>query len=314
MSLLFNLLFSILLTLIMNGLDMVFHLSTGWTVHLNYVAIKLTIIFLTTFLIAYFIGKGKQEGIVTSIFGPFLFYIYYLFANPTLNRQIFTLDEQFWFFFVHMFFMLIAYFSALHFIKNKKLVQKVSFIVMSSFSSIALYAVFIMSRWRLQGLDEETAASSMTFNMVAFPLLSFILISSFTILFLKRKLMYSLIAGLCTALLIFAFSRDIVLSFSSFLILNISYYMIYKSKLEKVNLNLKEKTKWLIIAIITGLIGAFYEFVPRKIIKSITDLLIFDIVVFSHRIRQNDLILFATIMLIISLVSFYKFYKLNKLK
>ena len=75
-----------------------------------------------------------------------------------------------------------------------------------------------------------------------------------------------------------------------------------------------KKNGWLVLGIATGIIGSFYEFVPRKAIKSIAEFLIFDINVLGHRIRHNDLILFGTIMLIISFVSFYKVYKLIKKK
>lgn len=71
---------------------------------------------------------------------------------------------------------------------------------------------------------------------------------------------------------------------------------------------------WLILGIVTGIIGIFYEFMPRKAIKSIAEFLVFDINVLGHRIRHNDLILFATIMLIVSFVSFYKVYKLMRAK
>ena len=90
-----NILFSALLTIVMNGLDIVYHLATDWAVHLNYVAIKLTVIFTATLLIAHFVGKGKQQGIATSIVGPFMFYLYYVAANPTLNREVFKIDELF---------------------------------------------------------------------------------------------------------------------------------------------------------------------------------------------------------------------------
>lgn len=75
-----------------------------------------------------------------------------------------------------------------------------------------------------------------------------------------------------------------------------------------------EKKGWLLLGILTGVIGSFYEFVPRKIIKSISEFLIFDITVFGYRIRHNDLILFGAVLLIISFVSFYKIYKLKKRK
>lgn len=73
-----------------------------------------------------------------------------------------------------------------------------------------------------------------------------------------------------------------------------------------------KKKEWLVLGIVTGIIGSFYEFVPRKTIKSIAEFLLFDVNFLGHRIRHNDLILFGTIMLIISFVSFYKVYKLNK--
>lgn len=75
-----------------------------------------------------------------------------------------------------------------------------------------------------------------------------------------------------------------------------------------------EKKGWLVLGIVSGLIGGFYEFVPRKMIKSIAEILVWDINVLGHRIRHNDLILFGAVMLIISFVSFYKVYKLSKKK
>lgn len=75
-----------------------------------------------------------------------------------------------------------------------------------------------------------------------------------------------------------------------------------------------EKKGWLALGILSGLIGSFYEFVPRKTIKSIAEFLLFDVNVLGHRIRHNDLILFGTVLLIIGFVSFYKFYRLMKKK
>lgn len=75
-----------------------------------------------------------------------------------------------------------------------------------------------------------------------------------------------------------------------------------------------EKKGWFALGIITGIIGAFYEFVPRKAIRSIAEFLVWDIDVLGHRVRHNDLILVGTIMIIISFVSFYKVYKLMREK
>jgi len=74
------------------------------------------------------------------------------------------------------------------------------------------------------------------------------------------------------------------------------------------------KRKWLILGLVTGIIGSFYEFVPRKTIKSIAEFLLFDIDIFGRRVRQNDLILLGSVLLIISFVSFYKVYKYEKSK
>ena len=73
-----------------------------------------------------------------------------------------------------------------------------------------------------------------------------------------------------------------------------------------------EKKGWIALGIATGILGSFYEFVPRKTIKSMAEFLLFDINILGHRIRQNDLILLGTVLLIISFVSFYKVYKLKK--
>lgn len=162
-----NLLFSVVVTLVMNALDMVYHLATGWAVHLNYVGIKLTIIFVTVWMITQFIGLGKEEGIVASIYGPLIFYVYYVFAGATLNREIFKIDKQFWFFFLHAALMLIAYFAALNFAKSKRhLTKTVSFAIAASFASIALDALYTMVKMRFQGIEEETAAKMFTFAVI----------------------------------------------------------------------------------------------------------------------------------------------------
>ena len=75
-----------------------------------------------------------------------------------------------------------------------------------------------------------------------------------------------------------------------------------------------KKNGWLALGIAAGIFGVFYEFVPRKMIKSTSEFLLFDVNILGHRIRHNDLILFGAIMLIISFVSFYKVYSLIKKK
>ena len=159
-----NLLFSVVVTVVMNGLDMFYHLSTGWAVHLNYVAIKVTVIFLSVWMITQFIGIGKEEGLAASLFGPVMFYIYYVFAGATLNRDEFKIDEQFWFTFLHVGCMLIAYFGAWYFIAGKsRTTRTLGFWTPATFTAIALFAIAVMFQWRLQGISEEDATRMMTF-------------------------------------------------------------------------------------------------------------------------------------------------------
>ena len=159
----------------MNALDMVYHLSTGWAVHLNYVAVKLTVIFLSVWMITQFIGIGKEEGIVAGILGPLIFYVYYVFAGATLNREIFRIDEQFWFVFLHIALMILAYFAMWNFIKSKKhWLRTAGFVITAGLNLVALDALFVMLRWHLHGINEETSAAMMTLGTILVPVLSFI--------------------------------------------------------------------------------------------------------------------------------------------
>lgn len=234
-----NLLFSLVVTVVMNGLDMLYHLATHWAVHLNYVAIKLTVIFLTVWMITQFIGKGIEEGVVASIYGPFIFYIYYLFAGATLNRDVFNIDEQFWFMFLHVSFMLIAYFASYYLAKSKNYwLKTISFILTAGFTSIAFFALYIMIKMRLQGLDEETAATLMTFSLILVPALSYfagIIIGVFIDNTLSKKYVNSLTASAVAALLIGFFWKDIAAAFFAFIIGNLAYYIINAYKVPLSN-------------------------------------------------------------------------------
>ncbi len=308
-----NFLFSLIITLVMNGLDMIYHLATNWTVHLNYVAIKLTVIFLTVFLITYFIGKGKEQGVVASILGPFMFYIYYFSAVPTLNREVFWLDEQFFFTFIHLLFMLISYFAALNYLDSKKdYLKKLSFVLLTSVSSIALYAITLMFQWRFQGLGEEEAASLMTFAVITPSILSFIPSTIITLFWPKNKLYRSLVTSIISAFVIFFLTKELIYSIFTLVIVNLVFWLAFNYNTHSNISNILTKKSWLILTIITLIIGSFYQFVPRKTIKSIAEFLIFDFIIFGYRIRQNDIILVSTILLIISLVSFYKVYTVRK--
>ncbi|MBI4016177.1 MAG: hypothetical protein HY363_00615 [Candidatus Aenigmarchaeota archaeon] len=137
----YTLFFSLLVTIGMNSLDMMYHLATDTAVHLNYVAVKFTIIFLVVFLIAHLVGIGLEEGIVSSIGGPVIFYIYYTFATPTLDRSVFTLDEAVWYIVVHALALFIVYWLALNHVLKVKQAPANKFVVAASQSFLVAICV-----------------------------------------------------------------------------------------------------------------------------------------------------------------------------
>jgi hypothetical protein len=304
-----NILFSALLTIVMNGLDIVYHLATDWAVHLNYVAIKLTVIFAATLLIAQFVGKGKQQGIATSIIGPFMFYIYYVAANPTLNREVFKIDEQFWFFFIHAAFMAIVYIAAFWLHQKHDWKKHASYILLTAVGATALDAIFIMARLKAFGFDEEQEVLYFTFGVLALPLLVYLIAAAVTSWKNTRttQISTSILAGVVVALA----TWDILHGIFAAILLFAMYSIIKKYTLEQHVAQGLSKRGWLILAIITGLIGGFYQFVPRKTVRSIAEFLIFNFTIFGYTIRQNDIILVSTLLLVISLVGFYKLYALR---
>ncbi len=230
-----NLLFSAVVTAVMNGIDMTYHLATGWAVHLNYVAIKITIIFLTVWMITQFIGKGVEEGLVSSLFAPFIFYIYYVFAGATLNRAVFKIDEQFWFYFLHVACMLIAYFAAWYFVSSKKHgMRTISFVVAAAFLGVALDALYIMARWRLQGIDEETAAHWMMFSVIIIPLVGYLIGIVIVMLVVERMIQKRFfdgpLVGLVAGSIIGLATGSLLHGVAAFVIANLAYYMMHTYK------------------------------------------------------------------------------------
>ncbi len=73
-----------------------------------------------------------------------------------------------------------------------------------------------------------------------------------------------------------------------------------------------KRISWLIWSLVCLALGSFYEFVPRASIKALWPALLFDISIGSMRIRQNDLILVATILLTVGIVFLYKWLKMGK--
>ncbi len=222
-------LFSLIVALSLNAIDMFFHYLTNTTVHLGYVSVKLTIIFLSVYLIAQFIGINKKEGIITSIFGPFMFYLYYLFAYPTLNRAIFRIDDQFYFMFAHMIMMLVSYFSAYWWIVKQNL-RKLCFFVSSITSLLALNILYFMVLLKLKGIPDYEAVNMMVFTDALKILILLIIAIGFVTIFFYRKKFKGIIAGLISAVLGFIFLKNLNLGLLyliySFVMVNLVFYFI----------------------------------------------------------------------------------------
>ena len=67
---------------------------------------------------------------------------------------------------------------------------------------------------------------------------------------------------------------------------------------------MKQKTKFIISAIVFGAIGALYTFTPYKILKNILNL--------GFGLRHNDYVMIGIIALVIGVVSFYKILRMNR--
>ena len=156
------LVFAILVTLGMNALDMLFHVATETAVHLNYVAVKFTIVFVSVFLVAWLVGIGRTPGIVTSLLGPGMFYIYYRVATPTLERSLFRIDDAVLYIVVHAIALALVYWLATRVMKKES--GSLSFATLTSLAALPLHWGWIMFviKWT-GGLDGDTT-KALTLN------------------------------------------------------------------------------------------------------------------------------------------------------
>ncbi|MBI4154553.1 hypothetical protein HY498_00505 [Candidatus Woesearchaeota archaeon] len=221
-------LFSLIVALSMNALDMFFHYSTNTAVHIGYVTVKLTIIFLSIFLISQFISISNRDGIVVSIFGPFIFWLYYIYAYPTLDRAVFRLDEQFYFIFPHIVMMFVAYFSLYWFIIKENF-KKIYFLISSTLTLLALNLLYFMLKFKIKGIPDSDAANMVVF-IDATKMLLISLIAVAIVLFIYKNKFKGLIAGLISAIasyfLLSNLSSGLLHSIYAFLIVNLVFYII----------------------------------------------------------------------------------------
>ena len=183
-----SLLFSFFVSALMVMLDALYHLGTNTAVHINYVLVKITIIFLVLFLTTYWVGKGKNEGIFACIAGPIIFYIYYLFADATLNRAVFKIDDSFGYVFLHIFAFAIAYIALYNFVLNRrgsKEIQTGALSLIMAFSVFALDSFYRLGKVQIQTKNEELVVAVMGFGESLY-LVLFLIVLYFLVFYYLR--------------------------------------------------------------------------------------------------------------------------------
>ncbi len=224
------LLFSIVITILMNSLDMLFHLFEGTTVHLDYVAIKIALIFASIFLTSLLVGLGKSEGIFASILGPVVFFLYYRYTFPTLNRQLFRIDDQLWYVIPHVIFFMLSYWLVFDFIKNKKynkIIQNVGRGLILTLMSVAFDFIYRMSVVSVQtGRDAEAIARTLD-HVYALKLFIPLLIL-FSLLFILMKRYRSFAAAILAGVVVFIIDKDIIHAILLIILTFISYLLLKK--------------------------------------------------------------------------------------
>lgn len=194
----------------MNSFDMIFHLFEGTAVHLNYVAIKLTVIFTAVFVTALTSGLGKSQGIFTSIIGPTIFFIYYRVASSTLNRELFRIDEQLWYVVPHIIFFGFSYWLVYSVLVNKRakeIWQRIGRGFSLALVAIALDFIYLMFRASMaSGGNEEVIA--MTLHAPYAAVLLVVLTLVFAGLFILMKRYRSFVMAILSGLLVVLFGIE----------------------------------------------------------------------------------------------------------
>lgn len=101
--------FTVVVTLASQTIDVLVHLAGDIAVHIPYMAVKMTVIAFALFFYTYWIGISKKDGLISCMLASALFYVYYRFAEPTLDRTIFVLDEASVFIIIHWVAIVIPY-------------------------------------------------------------------------------------------------------------------------------------------------------------------------------------------------------------
>ena len=209
-----SLIFSFIVALPMVMLDVVYHLATATAVHINYVAVKFTIIYLTLFLTTYWVGKGLNEGIFATIAGPLLFYIYYVFADPTINRDVFKIDDSFGYIFLHIAVFAVSYAVVHNFVVRGADKNHHWFAVGKAFAFaltvFGLDAAYQMLKVQLTTHDEEMVARVMSIDTSVYLVMSLLVVGFLLYYYVLNLKIQSAALVVSAVLLIWLLGADIV--------------------------------------------------------------------------------------------------------
>ncbi len=117
--------FAFIVTMVAMALDIMFHMAgvslfgVDIAVHLPYVLVKAAVVLWTLFWFSRWMGVNRNDGVLASLMAAVMFDIYYNYAEPTLDRTIFTLDEAAIFIFAHFVFIAIPYLITWKFLMQK---------------------------------------------------------------------------------------------------------------------------------------------------------------------------------------------------
>lgn len=92
---------AVLVALASQCIDAIIHLSMDIALHIPYMAVKMAAIGFAFFWYYYWIGRGAVNNAINGMVASSIFYLYYSFAEATLDRTIFVLDEASIFIFIH---------------------------------------------------------------------------------------------------------------------------------------------------------------------------------------------------------------------
>jgi hypothetical protein len=162
-----TLLFSLLVAFPMIMIDALYHLATETAVHLHYILVKIFLIFLILFLTTHWIGKGRNQGIFVSIAGPFIFYIYYVFADPTLNRNVFRIGESFAHMFLHIAVFAVSYAIVYNYLTKGNGSPRLNNLAAAfslGFMAYGLDAMYQLSKDQIQTYNAEVNAATLHFS------------------------------------------------------------------------------------------------------------------------------------------------------